>query len=52
MGGGMAVIGIRVGIGSKAGIGANSSKNIFGPSRVPLLLYRTSSVIYSRGVNK
>jgi len=37
----------RVGIGSRAGIGASSGKNAFRPSRVPLLLYGASSVVYS-----
>ena len=37
-------IGSRVGIGGKAGIGASSGKDVFGPSRVPLLLYRALSI--------
>jgi len=45
-------IGGRVGIGGRAGIGASSGKDVFGPSRVPLLLYRALSVVYSGGVGK
>ncbi len=40
-----------VGISSKAGIGASSSKDIFGLFRVPFLLHR-ASIIYSKGVGK
>ena len=40
----MAVVGV--------GIGASFGKDAFGPSRVPLLLYRASSVVYSGGVGK
>ena len=50
MGSGVAIVG--VGIGSKIGIGANSSKNIFRPSKVPLLLYGASSIVYSEGVGE
>ena len=45
-------IGTRVGIGSKVGIGASSSKDTFRPSRVPLLLHRALSVVYSGGVGE
>ena len=47
-------VGIRgkINISSKVGIGASPSKDIFGPFRVTLLLYKTSSVVYSRGVGK
>ena len=47
-------VGIRgkIGISSKIGIGASPSKDIFGPSRVTLLLHRASSVVYSRGVGE
>src|SRR6266702_4059338 len=44
---GIAVIGVGVSIGGKAGIGASSNKDIFGPSRAPLLLYRALFVVYS-----
>jgi len=46
----MAVAG--VGIGGRVGIGASPNKDVFGPFRVPLLLYRASSIVYSRGVGK
>ena len=52
MGGGMATVGVGVGIDSRAGIGASFSKDIFGPFRVPFLLYGVSSVVYSRGVGE
>ena len=39
------------GIGGRAGIGA-SSKDAFRSFRVPLLLHRVSSVVYSGGVGK
>ena len=45
-------IGGRVGIGSRVGIGVSSSKDTFRPSRVPLLLHRASSVVYSGGVGE
>ena len=50
MGSGVAVVG--VGIGGRVGIGASSGKDVFGLSRVPLLLYRASSIVYSRGVGE
>ena len=40
------------GINSRAGIGASSDKDIFRPSRVPLLLYKALSIVYSGGVGK
>ena len=40
------------GIGSKAGIGASSSKDIFRSFGLPLLLHRASSVVYSGGVGE
>ena len=43
---------VRVGIGGRVGIGASSSKDIFRLSRVPLLLYRALSIVYSRGVGE
>ena len=49
---GMAVVRVGVSIGSRAGIGASSSKDIFRPSEAPLLLYRVLSVVYSGGVSK
>ena len=52
MGRGIAVVKIGVNIGSRAGIGVSSSKNISRLSRVPLLLYKTSSIVYSGGVGK
>ena len=50
----MAVVGAcaRVGIGGRVDIGAGASKDAFRPSRVPLLLYRALSIVYSRGVGK
>ena len=42
----------RVGISSRVGIGASPGKDIFGPSRVTLLLHRALSVVYSKGVGK
>jgi len=48
----MAVVGVGVGIGGRVGIGASSSKDVFGPSKAPLLLYRASSVLYSGGVGE
>src|SRR6266702_998574 len=41
-GSGVAVVG--VGIGGRAGIGASSGKDVFGPSGVPLLLHGASSM--------
>jgi len=41
-----------VGIGGKVGIGASPGKDVFGPSRVPLLLHGASSIVYSGGVGK
>ena len=40
------------GIGGRAGIGASSSKDAFRSFRVPLLLHRVLSVVYSGGVGK
>jgi hypothetical protein len=42
----------RVGIGSRVGIGASSNKDVFRPSRVPLLLYGALSIVYNGGVDK
>ena len=42
----------RVGIGGRVGIGASSSKDAFRLSKVPLLLYRALSIVYSGGVGK
>jgi len=39
-------------ISGRVGIGASSSKDVFGLSRVPLLLYGALSVVYSGGVGK
>jgi len=44
--------GAKIGIGGRAGIGASSNKDVFRPSRVPLLLRGALSIIYSRGVDK
>ena len=41
----MAVAG--VGISGRVGIGASPGKDVFGLSKVPLLLYGASSVVYS-----
>jgi len=48
----MAVVGVGVGISGRVGIGASSSKDVFGPSRAPLLLYGALSILYSGGVGK
>jgi len=45
-------IGSRVGIGGRVGIGASSNKDAFRLFRVPLLLYRALSVVYSEGVGE
>ena len=42
----------RVGIGGRAGIGASSGKDTFRLSKVPLLLYKALSTVYSGGVGK
>jgi hypothetical protein len=39
-------------ISSRVGIGASFSKDVFRLSRVPLLLYRALSIIYSGGVGE
>jgi hypothetical protein len=44
MGSSVAVIGV--------GIGASSSKDIFRPFKVPFLLHRALSMVYSGGVGK
>ena len=36
----------------RVGIGVSSSKDIFGPSRVPFLLHGASSIVYNGGVGK
>ena len=41
-------IGAGVGISSRVGIGASSSKDVFRP----LLLFGALSIVYSRGVGK
>ena len=46
----MAVAG--VGIGGRVGIGASPSKDVFGLSRVPLLLHGASSIVYSGEVGE
>ena len=43
---------VRVDIGGRVGIGASPSKDVFRLSRVPLLLYRALSVVYSGGVGE
>ena len=50
MGSSIAVV--RVGTGGRVGIGASSSKDVFRLSRVPLLLYRALSIVYSREVSE
>ena len=42
----------RVGIGGRVGIEASPGKDVFRLSRVPLLLYRALSIVYSGGVGK
>ena len=49
---GSSVAVVRVGIGGRVGIGASSGKDVFRLSRVPLLLYGASSIVYSGGVGK
>jgi len=46
----MAVVG--VGISGKVGIGASSNKDVFRLFRVPFLLYRALSMVYSEGVGE
>jgi hypothetical protein len=48
----MAVVGVGVGISGRVGVGASSGKDVFRPSRVPLLLYGASSIVYSGGVGE
>ena len=43
-GSGVAVVGV--------GIGANFSKNVFRLSKVPFLLYKALSIVYSGGVGE
>jgi len=50
--GGRVGIGGKVGISGRVGIGASSSKDVFRLSRLPLLLYRALSIVYSEGVGK
>ena len=40
------------GIGGRAGIGASSSKDAFRSFKLPLLLHRASSVVYSGGIGE
>jgi hypothetical protein len=42
----------RVGISGRVGIGASSGKDAFRSFRVPLLLYRALSIVYSGGVGE
>jgi hypothetical protein len=48
----VAVVRVGVGISGRVGIGASSSKDVFRPFSVPLLLYRALSIVYSGGVGK
>ena len=41
-----------VGIGGRVGIGASPGKDVFRPSRVPLLLHGASSIVYSGEVGE
>ena len=50
MGSSIAVVG--VGIGGRVGIGASSGKDVFRPSRAPLLLHGALSIVYSGGVGE
>jgi len=43
---------VRVNISGKVGIGASSDKDVFRPSKVPLLLYGALSIVYSGGVGE
>ena len=52
MGRSIAVVRVGVGIGGRVGIGASSSKDVFRPYIVPLLLYGALSIVYSGGVGK
>jgi hypothetical protein len=47
-------VGIRARVGTGAGVGtrASSSKDVFVPSRISLLLYRALSIVYSGGVGE
>jgi len=49
---GMAIVRVGVDIGGRVGIGASSSKDTFRSFKVPLLLHRALSVVYSGGVGK
>jgi len=49
---GSSVAVVRVGISGRVGIGASSSKDVFRLSKVPLLLYRALSIVYSGGVGE
>ena len=42
----------RVVIGGRVGIGASPSKDVFRLFKVPLLLYRALSIVYSEEVGK
>jgi len=48
----VAVVRVGVGIGGRVGIGASSCKDVFRPSRVPLLLHGALSMVYSGGVGE
>ena len=45
-------VGISGRASGRVGIGASSSKDAFRPSRVPLLLHRALSIVYSGGVGE
>ena len=42
----------KVGIGGRVGIGASSGKDVFRLSKVPLLLHKALSTVYSGGVGE
>ena len=43
---------VRVGISSRISIEASSGKDVFKPFKVPLLLYKALSIVYSGGVGE
>ena len=54
IGNNIAIVGayIKVSISSRVDRGASTSKDIFGPFKVPLLLYKVLSIVYSSKIGK